>query len=282
MNEETWDKIHIRNLEVFGRHGVFPEENRLGQKFEVDADLYVPIREAGLNDDLTKSIHYGEVSHFIASFMTEHTFRLIEAAAEQMAEALLLRFPAMEKIRLEIRKPWAPIGLPLESVSVEIERGWHQAFVAVGSNLGERENYIQMGIEALKARKDCKVEQVSEIITTSPYGVTDQPDFLNGMIKMRTLLTPWELLRVLQETEQQAGRERLTHWGPRTLDLDIIFYDDQVIDARELQIPHPDMRNREFVLKPLAELAPYLRHPLFQKTVGQMLKELENADTAEK
>lgn len=282
MNEETWDKIHIRNLEVFGRHGVFPEENRLGQKFEVDADLYVPIREAGLNDDLTKSIHYGEVSHFIASFMTEHTFRLIEAAAEQMAEALLLRFPAMEKIRLEIRKPWAPIGLPLESVSVEIERGWHQAFVAVGSNLGERENYIQMGIEALKARKDCKVEQVSEIITTSPYGVTDQPDFLNGMIKMRTLLTPWELLRVLQETEQQAGRERLTRWGPRTLDLDIIFYDDQVIDARELQIPHPDMRNREFVLKPLAELAPYLRHPLFQKTVGQMLKELENADTAEK
>ncbi len=282
MNEKTWDKIHIRNLEVFGRHGVFPEENRLGQKFEVDADLYVPIREAGLNDDLTKSIHYGEVSHFIASFMTEHTFRLIEAAAEQMAEALLLRFPAMEKIRLEIRKPWAPIGLPLESVSVEIERGWHQAFVAVGSNLGERENYIQMGIEALKARKDCKVEQVSEIITTSPYGVTDQPDFLNGMIKMRTLLTPWELLKVLQETEQQAGRERSTHWGPRTLDLDIIFYDDQVIDARELQIPHPDMRNREFVLKPLAELAPYLRHPLFQKTVGQMLKELENADTAEK
>ncbi|MCI9173558.1 MAG: 2-amino-4-hydroxy-6-hydroxymethyldihydropteridine diphosphokinase [Lachnospiraceae bacterium] len=282
MNEEIWDKIHIRNLEVFGRHGVFPEENRLGQKFEVDADLYISIREAGLNDDLTKSIHYGEVSHFIASFMTEHTFRLIEAAAEQMAEALLLQFPAMEKIRLEIRKPWAPIGLPLESVSVEIERGWHQAFVAVGSNLGERENYIQMGIEALKARKDCKVEQVSEIIATSPYGVTDQPDFLNGMIKMRTLLTPWELLRVLQETEQKAGRERLVRWGPRTLDLDIIFYDDQVIDARELQIPHPDLHNREFVLKPLAELAPYLRHPLLQKTAGQMLKDLESADTAEK
>ena len=99
MREEAWDKIHIRNLEVFGKHGVFPEENRLGQKFEVDADLYTSTREAGLKDDLTKSIHYGEVSHFIASFMTEHTFQLIEAAAEQMAEALLLQFPSMENIR---------------------------------------------------------------------------------------------------------------------------------------------------------------------------------------
>ena len=281
MREEAWDKIHIRNLEVFGKHGVFPEENRLGQKFEVDADLYTSTREAGLKDDLTKSIHYGEVSHFIASFMTEHTFQLIEAAAEQMAEALLLQFPSMENIRLEIRKPWAPIGLPLASVSVEIERGWHQAFVAIGSNLGERENYIQMGIEALKARKDCRVEQVSKIIATKPYGMTKQPDFLNGMIKLRTLLSPRELLRALQETEQKAGRERLVHWGPRTLDLDLIFYDNWVIDTMELQVPHPDMQNREFVLKPLAELAPYLRHPLNHKTVGRMLKEIEKERESE-
>lgn len=275
MKEQAVDKIHIRQLEVFGKHGVFPEENRLGQKFEVNADLYISTREAGLKDDLTKSIHYGEVSHFMASFMTEHTFQLIEAAAEQMARAVLLAFPSMEKIRLEIKKPWAPIGLPLESVSVEIERGWHQAFVAVGSNLGEREDYIAMGLEALRKSQDCKVEQVSELIVTKPYGMTSQPDFLNGMIKLRTLLSPWELLEFLQNIELEAGRERLVHWGPRTLDLDIIFYDDCVIDTKDLKIPHPDMQNREFVLKPLAEMAPYLRHPLFRKTVGQMLGDLK-------
>lgn len=275
MDSRELDRIHIKNLEVFGKHGVFPEENRLGQKFLINATLYTHTREAGLKDDLTKSIHYGEVSHFMTSFMVEHTFQLIETAAEQMARAVLLQFPRLEQIKLEILKPWAPIGLPLESVSVEITRGWHRAYVAIGSNLGDRGEYINNGIAALKQMEDCVVEQVSEIITTKPYGVTDQPDFLNGMTELRTLLSPQELLERLHQIEQMAKRERKIHWGPRTLDLDIIFYDDCVIDSKELQIPHVDMQNREFVLKPLAELAPYLRHPLLHKTVRQMLEELE-------
>ncbi|MEH2941717.1 2-amino-4-hydroxy-6-hydroxymethyldihydropteridine diphosphokinase [Lachnospiraceae bacterium KK002] len=278
-NSRNPDKIHIRNLEVFGKHGVLPEENRLGQKFQINAVLYTHTREAGLKDDLTKTIHYGEVSRFMSSFMMEHTFQLIETAAEQMARALLLAFPALENIRLEIVKPWAPIGLPLESVSVEIERGWHQAFVAMGSNLGNREEYLQQAVTALKNLEDCEVEQVSGILATRPYGMTDQPDFLNGMVKLRTLLTPWELLEQLHRTEQEAGRERLVHWGPRTLDLDIIFYDDCVIDTPDLTIPHPDMKNREFVLKPLAELAPQFRHPLLGKTAARMLAELQQMDT---
>ncbi len=268
------DKIHIRNLEVFGRHGVIPEENRLGQKFIINATLYVDTREAGLKDDLKKSIHYGEVSHFMAGYMTEHTFGLIEAAAEQMARAALLRFPSMQKISLEVSKPWAPIGLPLDAVSVEVVRGWHRSYVAVGSNLGDREAYIRQGIEALDAKEDCVVERVSKLIETKPYGVSEQPDFLNGMIELRTLLSPMELLETLHEAERQAKRKRDVHWGPRTLDLDIIFYDGCVVDTEMLKIPHVDMQNRDFVLLPLAELAPYLRHPLSGKTVSQMLEEL--------
>ena len=84
MDDRGWDKIQIKNLEVFARHGVLPEENRLGQKFQVNATLYLSTREAGLKDDLKKTIHYGEVSRFITNYMTGHTFRLIEAAAEQM------------------------------------------------------------------------------------------------------------------------------------------------------------------------------------------------------
>lgn len=274
MNDWKLDQIHIRNLEVFGRHGVFPEENRLGQKFIINATLYIPIREAGLRDDLTKSVHYGEVSHFMAGYMTEHTFGLIEAVAEQMARAVLLHFPAIQRITLEILKPWAPIGLSLDAVSVEITRGWHRSYVAVGSNLGDREAYIRQGIASINCREDCVVERVSELIGTKPYGVENQPDFLNGMLELRTLLFPEELLETLHEVEQEAKRERNMHWGPRTLDLDIIFYDDCVVDKELLKIPHPDMQNREFVLKPLAELAPYLRHPLNGKTVEQMLAEL--------
>lgn len=274
MSKKRSDRIYIRNLEVFARHGVYPEENKLGQKFLVNAVLYVHTRKAGLKDDLTKSVHYGEVSGFMDSYMREHTFQLIETAAEQMARAVLLQFQNLEGIRLEIVKPWAPVGLPMESVSVEIERSWHRAFVAVGSNLGERENYIKQGIQALEQCEDCQVEQVSELMVTQPYGVTDQPEFLNGMIELRTLFEPEELLEYLHKIEKEAGRERLVHWGPRTLDLDIIFYDNAVIDLPQLQIPHKDMQNREFVLKPLAQLAPYVRHPLFLKTASQMLEEL--------
>lgn len=275
MTDWELDQIYIKNLEVFGRHGVFPEENKLGQKFLINAVLYIYTREAGLKDDLTKSIHYGEVSHFMAKYMVEHTFQLIETAAEQLARAVLLQFPAMEKITIEIAKPWAPIGLPLESVSVRITRAWHCAYIAVGSNLGDREVYIQNGIAALCANEDCVVEQQSQIITTKPYGGVEQPDFLNGMLKIRTLLSPMELLELLHQIEQAQDRERKVHWGPRTLDLDIIFYDHCVIDLETLQIPHPDMQNREFVLRPLEQLAPNYRHPLTGKTVRQMLVQLE-------
>lgn len=276
MEKESLDKIHIKNLEVFGNHGVFPEENKLGQKFLVNAVLYTSTREAGKTDDLTKSIHYGEVSHFITKYMMEHTFQLIESVAEQLAEALLLQFEHLKWIDLEIQKPWAPIGLPLESVSVEISRGWHEAFIATGSNLGDRGEYIRKGIEALAACKECVVEKESQLIVTEPYGVTDQPEFLNGMLQVRTLLSPVELLHKLNEIEAAAHRERKVHWGPRTLDLDIIFYDNQIIDTPQLTVPHVDMQNRQFVLKPLAELAPWYRHPILGKTVKELLISLEN------
>ncbi len=276
MEHAGWDKIRIKNLEVFGNHGVFPEENKLGQKFLVSAVLYTDTREAGLTDDLTKSIHYGEVSHFITKYMRENTYQLIESVAEQLARALLLEYERLEWIDIEIQKPWAPIGLPLESVSVEVSRGWHRAYIAVGSNLGDKGEYIRQGIEALQDCSDCIVEKESALIVTKPYGVTDQPDFLNGMLQVKTLLTPVELLKKLNEIELAAKRERKIHWGPRTLDLDIIFYDDLVLDTERLTIPHPDMQNRDFVLEPLAELAPRYRHPVLDKTVKELLEALRN------
>ena len=192
-----------------------------------------------------------------------------------MARALLLQFPLLERITLEVVKPWAPVGLPLEAVSVQIVREWHSAYIAVGANLGEREVSIRNGIKALREHPDCVVEQESKLIVTEPYGGVEQPDFLNGVLKVRTLLSPLELLELLHQIEQQAGRQRDIRWGPRTLDLDIIFYDDWIVDLESLEIPHKDMQNRKFVLEPLAKLAPFYRHPLTKKTVQQMLEELK-------
>lgn len=116
------DKIAIEGLEVFANHGVFPEENKLGQKFVVSITLYTDTRRAGETDDLTSSIHYGEAAHAVDAFMRAHTFKLIEAAAEGIAAMLLDRYPSAYGVRIKLEKPWAPVGLPLQSVSVEIER----------------------------------------------------------------------------------------------------------------------------------------------------------------
>ena len=269
------DKIHIKNLEVFARHGVFPEENVLGQKFVVSAVLYTSTREAGRADDLAKSIHYGEVGRFITEFMEQNTFQLLETAAERLAEELLLNTERLEKIRLEIKKPWAPVGLPLETVSVEIERGWHTAYIALGSNLGDKEANLRLGVEALRATKGCQVLAVSDFLVTEPYGGVEQDDFLNGAMKIRTLLTPHELLERLHEIEREAKRERVVRWGPRTLDLDILLYDDLILDGEELHIPHIEMYKRDFVLRPLCQIAPYVRHPVYNRTAAELLAALE-------
>lgn len=272
------DKIRITNLKVFAHHGVFPEETRDGQDFYINAELFLDCRKAGKNDDLEQSINYGEASHFITEFLQQHTYQLIEAAAEHLAEAMLCSMPLLKKVKIELCKPHAPIGLPFENVSVTIERGWHTVYLAVGSNMGNREHYIETGIAQLKEYSGILVEKVSNMIVTKPYGGVEQDDFINGAVKIRTLLTPGELLDILHEIEQKADRVRTVHWGPRTLDLDIIFYDKLVYEEDDLVIPHVDMQNRDFVLKPLLELCPQYRHPVLQKTVSELLDALQEVE----
>jgi len=269
------DEIRIDNLEVYAGHGVFEEENRNGQLFFVSAVLYTDVREAGLKDDLTLSTHYGEVSLLIHDYLREHTYKLLEAAAEQLAEEILLSFPFICALSLEIKKPQAPIGLPFESVSVKIHRGWKKAYLSIGSNMGDKQKYLEEAIDKLGSASKIRKVKVSDFLVTKPYGGVEQDDFLNAALEIETLYTPMELLHFLQKTELEAGRERKIHWGPRTLDLDILFYENVISDSKELMIPHPDMQNREFVLKPLAELCPYYVHPLLGKSVGQMLNELK-------
>ena len=274
MEKNRLDKIEIKELEVFANHGVYPEENILGQKFVISATLFTSTRQAGVTDELSASINYGEVSHMITDFTRKHTFKLLEALAENLAEMLLCTLEGLEMVTLKIEKPWAPVGLPLKTVSVEITRKWHTAYIAFGSNMGDKKQFIDNGIRGLSQTKGCRIEAVSDYLITEPYGVLDQDEFLNGALKMRTLLTPEELLERLHQLEQEANRERIIHWGPRTLDLDILFYDQEIIDSPTLHIPHTDLQNRTFVLIPMNQIAPYLRHPVLNQTISQLLDSL--------
>lgn len=272
------DEIRIRGLDVFARHGVFPEENRLGQHFTVNAVLRLSTRDAGRSDELTESVHYGEVCQCITDTLTGHTWKLLESAAEHTARQVLLTFPLIQELELELCKPSAPIPLPFDNVSVCIRRGWHRAYLGIGSNLGDREALMREALDALEQREDVRGLRCSTFIETEPYGGVEQDAFLNGAVELDTLLTPEELLEVLHELEQEAGRVRTIRWGPRTLDLDILLYDQEVVCTPELIIPHADMLNRSFVLGPLSELAPFAVHPLRRQTIQELLRELQERE----
>ena len=254
-----YDEIKITDLEVFANHGVFPEENTLGQKFVFTIKLYTDTRLAGKTDDLEDSINYGDVASFVTEYTKTHTVKLLETAAEELAEAMLLRYDMVKGVSVEIKKPWAPIGLPLREASVKIERFWHNAYIAIGSNMGDKDAYLDFGVKSIGEIEGCRVNKVSEYVKTEPYGGVEQDDFLNGALQVDTLLSPKELLSELQRIELDAHRERKVHWGPRTLDLDIIMYDDYIVEEENLTIPHIEMHLISDILHLTRQSCSYLK-----------------------
>lgn len=129
----------------------------------------------------------------------------------------------------------------------------HIAYVALGSNLGDREGNLRRALE-LMPQAEIQVSAVSKFMESEPYGVTDQPKFINAVARVKTDLEPMALLDILLGIENTMGRVRRRHWGERNIDLDLLLYDDVRMQTEKLTLPHPDMQNRDFVMKPLAEV----------------------------
>ena len=149
-----------------------------------------------------------------------------------------------------------------------------QVYLALGSNLGNREKHLSDAIAAIGSNNAITVITQSSVLETAPVGEVQQGYFLNAVVEIETVLSPQDLMRVCLEIEVQQGRTRSEKWGPRTIDIDLLFFSDRLLDEEGLRVPHPELQNRSFVLIPLVEIAPMIVHPSLGLTAEAMLRAL--------
>ncbi len=263
------DLIRIEGLRLMTVVGVLPHEREAAQPLQVDLALHVDLHDAGVSDELDDTANYGAVSEAVASTVTGAEDMLLERLAGRIA-TVALSFRHVEAVDVRVTKLRPPIPIDVSSTSVEIHRtrqrleipDEHLAYVALGSNLGDRVAMLREAVATLAP------QAVSSVYETDPVGGPDgQGPFLNMVVELRTALDPFALVRRLQRLEEEAGRQRVVHWGPRTLDCDLILFDDAQISSEFLTVPHPRFAERRFVLEPLAELAPHLCPPNWDETL---------------
>ncbi len=269
------DRIEINRLRVTAVVGVLPHEREQAQPLELDIALDVDLRRAGNSDALAHTVHYGLVTDRAAAIVRREQPQLLERLAELIAQDAL-SFEGVAAAAVTIRKLRPPIAEDVANTSVHVRRQQHscdapasarpsqRAIIALGSNLGDRSSYLNLAVEHFAPH----VVAMSQVFETAPIGGPDQQDaFLNMVIAVETDLDPYALLRRCHSIEAEANRVRTVRWGPRTLDVDVLFYGSTVIASDELTVPHPRTFERRFVLAPLAEVAPELCPTDWQTTL---------------
>ena len=256
--------IELQGLVLFGHHGYLEEERRLGQRFLVD--LWADLDDnAGSSDDIDETVDYRHLAALVREVFAGPERLLLEALATATADGVIERFPRVTTVRVRVRKPDVVLDPPVDHAAVIVERArllLTKAFVGLGANLGPREVTLLRAVDLLGAEPGVQVLEVSALRETTPVGNVDQPEFLNGAVAVETSLSARELLNALLRVERELGRVRDgTRWGPRTIDLDLLLFGDEVVDEPGLQVPHPRLHERRFALEPLAELEPELEIP---------------------
>lgn len=266
--------IKIEGITVFAKHGCFDFEKTNEQKFVVSLRLNADFGKAMRSDDLNFTVDYGVVTSIVVDTVKNNSFNLIEKLAYETAISVGKKYPVLDEIEITVSKPDAPIDAEFSNVSFSTTLKKHTAYLSLGSSDGDRSGYLDFATDELKNIGN--VVAVSSKYATKPYGGVAVNEFLNSAVKIQTFYNPSELLELLHKIEEKAGRTRDIRWGDRTLDVDIIAYDDLVFETKKLTVPHADYFNREFVLIPLKEIEPSFVCPKTKRSIDEMLSALKN------
>lgn len=257
------DRILIDDLRVMTVIGALPHEREIAQPIRIDLSIGCDLHEAGLSDELAATVHYGLVAERVTELVQGSKDILLERLAAKVAD-VVLEFDLVDEVEVKVTKLRPPVPSELATTAVQITRTRaeaaapplvsHTAYVALGSNLGDRERYLRFAVRELG-----NVTAMSQVFETEPVGGPDgQGAYLNMVVQVETPLDPFALIRRCQRIEANALRQRVVRWGPRTLDVDLLFFDDITITSETLMLPHPRIFERRFVLAPLSEVAPHL------------------------
>lgn len=248
-------RVRVHDLCLFGHHGVHKEENRLGQRFYISLEVQADLSAAIAGDDYTQAVCYGQICQSVERIFQAEPCRLIETLAGRICAAVLADCPAVEDVSVTVRKPSAPVPHVVEDVSVTVvQRREHRVGFSLGANLGEREAVLRAAVEALGHQPGLEIDAVSSFYDSAPWGVEDQPPFVNIAALGRTTLPPQAVLGLCKEIEQRLGRVPGRRWGERAVDIDLLFHGERPVSHPLLTLPHQHLFDRAFVLEPLAEL----------------------------
>lgn len=268
--------VEIKGVKVEACHGVLEKEKRNPQKFLIDISFDYDYFSAAQSDNIEKAVNYSTVCHTAYEVATKNSFDLIEKLAYEIAYTAMEKFPAIMAISVTVHKPQAPVTIPFEDISVTAELERVKAVLSLGSSQGDKKAALDGAIAALNATRGIKVLNVSDYISTKPYGGVAKGEFLNCALAIECLLTPKQLLNTIHKIESDFGRVRKERWGDRTLDIDIIFFGNKVIAEEGLCIPHPDYFNRDFVIVPIKQIVPDFVCPVRRMRVGDMQLPVNN------
>lgn len=306
LGVNPWERVDKQvvkiNLEVFSGLERLRQASLLGSK----NTLAIPAPPV---DVVTRPQNYRTIVRSITNYVERSSYKTVESLATSIAKVAIGE-NRVERIRVRVDKPSAIMFADAAGVEVDRDREfferemqnseetipgsasehvnektmingeWHVAAIALGSNIGDRIGNIEKAVEMLAKADDCKLVDTSFLYETEPMYVTDQAKFINGACRIATKMTPPELLRLCQSIEKAIGRDKtgVPIKGPRSIDLDILFYDRLEFITPELCIPHPSITEREFVLKPLIDILPDYRHPGNSRTVAQLHSILINSE----
>ncbi len=270
-------KINIKDLKLFGYHGVKQEEKTSGQNFlfNISVDIAKDSfeKDGSYQDNILDTVNYSEIITLVKEINSKNRFNLLETFSEVLAEKIISYSPLILKVKVRIEKISPPIKESIGSVGVELELERNPnshdyepkiskksiVFLSLGSNLGDREKNLRDAVKKLRVNQNLDVISISSIYETEPMYVENQEYFYNIVVKaaIKSAYSAFELLGYAKKIEFDLGRKSTyARYGPRTIDVDILTFDELKIDSDLLALPHPKIFERNFVLVPLAEVSP--------------------------